>query len=76
MGITNRKIIVVPWIVKSWLYVSGSTNWMPGTASSARIRSASMPPRMKKANAVVMYSAPIFLWSVVVSHSYTHVRRL
>ena len=42
---------------------------MPGTASSLRISSAKMPPTRKKPKAVVMYIAPIFLWSVVVSHS-------
>ncbi len=69
MGMTKRKIIVVPWMVKSWLYVSGFRNWTPGTASSVLIRRAKMPPRTKKLKAVVMYRTPIFLWSVVVSHS-------
>ena len=61
MGITKRKIIVVPWMVNSWLYVSASNSWTPGTASSVRISRAKMPPTRKKLNAVVMYIAPIFL---------------
>jgi hypothetical protein len=53
IGITKRKIIVVPCIVKSWLKASGETNVLPGVASWIRIISASRPPSRKKANAVL-----------------------
>ena len=43
---------------------------MPGIASSARTPMASRPARKKKMNELTTYRIPIFLWSVVVSHSY------
>ena len=46
--------MIVPCIVKSWLYVSSFTICSPGLASSARIISASRPPTTKKKNAVTM----------------------
>jgi hypothetical protein len=53
IGMTKRKIIVVPCIVKSWLKASGDTNVPFGVASWMRIISASRPPIRKKMNAVV-----------------------
>ncbi len=67
IGITNRKTIVSPCIVKIWLYWSAFKTVPFGCASCARIRSASRPPTMKKANAVTPYMIPIFLWSTVVN---------
>src|SRR5262245_39670453 len=67
MGITNRKTIVTPCIVKSWLYWSAFSRCWSGRASWLRISSASSPPIRKKANAETPYMIPIFLWSTVVS---------
>ncbi len=39
----------------------GSTNWVPGWASSARMTMASSPPMMKNTNVVTMYWMPITL---------------
>ena len=36
-----------------------------------RISIASMPAITRKTSAYAMYISPIFLWSTVVSHSYT-----
>src|SRR5213080_1045768 len=69
MGAMNRKIIVVPWIVKSWLNSDFDRNCRPGRASSVRISNAMIPPRRKNPNVVTMYSRPICLWFVVVSQS-------
>jgi hypothetical protein len=65
-GITPRKIMVVPCIVNSWLYISGLTKPCSGFASCQRISSASRPPIRKKRNAVAPYRMPIRLWSTVV----------
>ena len=51
-GMIARKIMVVPCIVNSWLYVSGLRNVLSGFASWIRISSASSPPSRKKKNAV------------------------
>ena len=67
--------MIVPCIVKAWLYVRSSRNWSPGTASSERTTRARMPAAKKNANELTMYRIPIFLWSTVVSHSITHERR-
>ena len=67
IGITNRKIIVSPCIVKTSLYVAAFKSVPSGCASCDRINSASMPPTMKKTNAVAPYISPIFLWSTVVN---------
>jgi hypothetical protein len=45
---TNRKIIVVPCIVNSWLNCSSLKNCVPGFASSVRMNSASSPATAKK----------------------------
>ena len=66
-GTTNRKTIVVPCIVKSWLYVCGSSSVLSACDSWSRISSASTPPSMKKANVRTRYMIPIRLWSVVVT---------
>src|SRR5689334_14794837 len=66
-GTTNRKIIVVPCIVNSSLYVCGVSRSLLGTASWRRMSSASTPPRMKKANVRTRYMIPMRLWSVVVT---------
>jgi hypothetical protein len=48
IGTTTRKIIVVPCMVMTWLYFSGSRKVFSGTPSWIRMSSASTPPRMKK----------------------------
>src|SRR4051795_3758344 len=68
IGTTNRKIIVVPCIVKSSLYVCGVSSVLSAWLSCRRIISASVPPRMKKQKVRTRYMIPIFLWSVVVTH--------
>jgi hypothetical protein len=45
---TPRKIMVVPCIVNSWLYVSALTRCRFGPPSCARIITASRPPTTKK----------------------------
>ena len=48
----NRKIISEAWTENSPLKVFGSTNCVPGWASSARISIAIRPPATKKKNVV------------------------
>ena len=57
----NRKIISEACTENSPLKVFGSTNWVPGWASSARITMAMSPPATKKKNVVTMYWIPITL---------------
>ncbi len=47
-----RKIMVVPCIVNSWLYVSASMKVLSARDSWIRMISASTPPSRKKKNAV------------------------
>ncbi len=55
-GVANSSSMIVPCIVKSWLYCSLlCTIWMPGSNSSARISSAMMPPIANHTNAVIRY---------------------
>ena len=61
----NRKIISEAWTENSPLKVFGSTNCVPGWASSARISIAIRPPATKKKNVVTMYWMPMTLWSVL-----------
>ena len=49
---TTRKTIVVPCMVKIWLYFSGVSNVLSGAPSWMRISSASTPPNMKNTKAV------------------------
>ena len=67
IGITNRKIIVIPCIVKIWLYCSALRSVPSGWANWVRINRASNPPTMKNTNADTPYMIPIFLWSTVVN---------
>ena len=48
----TRKIIVVPCMVKIWLYFSGVRNVFSGAPSWMRISSASTPPRTKNTSTV------------------------
>jgi hypothetical protein len=57
----TRKIIVVPCMVKSWLYFSGERKVFSGDPSCTRISRASTPPRQKKTSVVYRYMIPIFL---------------
>ena len=50
-GVANSSSMIVPCMVNSWLNCSGlSTTCSPGVNSSARMSSASTPPKMKNAN--------------------------
>jgi hypothetical protein len=64
-GITNRKIISEACTETSPLNVCGSTNCIPGRASSARKIIARRPPASMKKTVVVRYWTPITLWSVL-----------
>src|SRR6478736_1588684 len=64
---TPRKIIEVPCIVNSWLYISGVRNVWSGIRSCQRISRASRPPIRKNRKAEAPYMMPIRLWSTVVS---------
>jgi hypothetical protein len=48
----QRKIIVVPCIVKIWLYCAGVRNLFCGSASWMRTSSAITPPTRKKKKVV------------------------
>jgi hypothetical protein len=67
IGTAKRNIIVVPCIVKSWLYRSGPTSVFSGRISCVRITAASSPPAMNIRKAVTMYRLPIDLWSTDVT---------
>src|SRR5215218_3198829 len=73
-GTTNRKTIVVPCIVISWLYVCGSSSVLFAWLSCRRISSASVPPSRKNTKVRTRYMIPIRLWSVVVTHEVQPVR--
>src|SRR3954467_14268090 len=73
-GTTNRKTIVVPCIVISWLYVCGSSSVLFAWLSCRRISSASVPPSMKNTKVRTRYMIPMRLWSVVVTHDVHPVR--
>ena len=61
-GVANNNNMIVPCIVNSWLYCSGSfTICNPGSNNSARINSAIKPPIKKKMNEVMKYRFPITL---------------
>lgn len=64
--------MIVPCMVKSWLYCSLlCTMSMPGVKSSARMSSAMRPAMQKKMNDEMRYRYPIVLWSVEVIHLIT-----
>src|SRR4051812_1767166 len=67
MGMTTRKIMVVPCIVNTWLYRSALSSLPLGRASCRRMWRASTPPKMKKNMAAAPYMIAIFLWSTVVT---------
>lgn len=54
IGVANSSIMMVPWMVNSWLYCSVLTICSPGRASSARMSMASTPANRKNPNAVTM----------------------
>src|SRR6478609_104806 len=62
-----RKIIEVPCIVNTCLYISGVRKVWSGACSCHRIKSASQPPIRKKMKAEAPYRIPMRLWSTVVS---------
>src|SRR4051794_2474085 len=74
-GTAKRNIIVVPCVVKSWLYRSGSRTAFLGPASCTRMSSARIPPSRKNTKAVRMNRRPMSLWSVDVSQPTNPGRR-
>ena len=67
-GIMKRKIIVMPWSVKSLLYAFGDMIVGPGVRSSMRTSIAKMPPTRKKSVTAARNITPTRLWSRVFSH--------
>src|SRR5580658_10495486 len=63
----TRKIMVVPCMVKTWLYWLAERMWPLGRASCRRMSSASQPPNRKKKKPVAVYMMPSRLWSTVVT---------
>src|SRR5437667_7189862 len=61
--------MIVPWMVNTSLYECAERKWLSGWASCVRMSSARTPPTTKKMNELIRYMIPIFLWSVVVSHT-------
>ena len=61
MGMTTRKTIVTPCMVKTWLYRSAEMISWSGAASCVRMISASMPPMTKKNSAAAPYMMPMRL---------------
>ena len=59
--------MVVPCIVRTWLYESFVRNFSPGVASCERMRTARIPPATNHMRDVAMYMIPIRLWSTVTS---------
>ena len=53
--------MIAAWVEKRPLKVPGSTIWVPGWASSARMIIAISPPMKKKKKVVQMYWIPITL---------------
>ena len=51
-GVANINNMMVPCIVKTWLYCSELKNCIPGRVSSALKRSAKIPPIRNQANDV------------------------
>ncbi len=66
-----KKIMMLPWVVKSCAKWFGSTR--PGALMAAaccvRISTASISARVSITPAITMYMMPIFLWSRLVNHS-------
>ena len=58
IGTANRNIIIEPCSVKSWLNVDAETRSLSGTASCARMTSASTPANSIIAKAVSVYQTP------------------
>ncbi|CAB4762296.1 unannotated protein [freshwater metagenome] len=54
-GVANISNIMVPCIVKTWLYCSLDTNCRPGRANSARNTSARTPPIINQTKVVTRY---------------------
>ena len=62
---TKTKIMIAACAEKRLLNCEGSTIWVPGWASSARMIIAIEPPTKKKKKVVTRYWIPITLWSVL-----------
>ncbi len=66
-----KKIMMLPWVEKSWAKWFGSTK--PGVlmaiACCVRISTASIKARLSITAASTTYMMPIFLWSRLVNHS-------
>ena len=61
--------MVVPCIVKIWLYCSAVRTVPSGVNSWALMRRASTPPHRNQNMATAPYIMPIFLWSTVKTHA-------
>ena len=70
MGMANRNIITEPCSVKTWLYMLGERNVLPGTANWMRIMSANRPPKIRKKKTRAVYQRPTML--LFTSDKYRH----
>ena len=61
MGTAKRNIMVLPCMVKIWLYLSGPRKRFSGRASWIRISTARKPANTKKMKAVIMNRLPMIL---------------
>ena len=75
-GVAKRNSMIVPCMVKNWLYCSFDCSHMPGSKSSMRMTRAMRPANAKKRNEVHRYMYPMVLWSVEVIHEMTVWPRL
>ena len=68
-GVANISSMIVPCIVKSWLYCSlVGTICMPGLEELGADDERHHAAEQKKMNEVIRYMYPIVLWSVEVIH--------
>jgi hypothetical protein len=61
MGMAKRKTIVVPCMVKIWLYCSGESRPFSGLINCVRMSMAMTTAAPKKPSDVQMYMMPIRL---------------
>src|ERR1022692_4362799 len=69
-GIRKKKIIEIPCMVNSLLYVSDETRSPAGVNSSSRISMAKNPPTKNIAVIETRYRIAIRLWSIDNSHDF------
>jgi hypothetical protein len=70
MGITIKKIIIIPWAVTITLYNWWLPDkiWLPGSESSQRISTDKNVPIIPATPPKIRYSVPISLWLVEQNH--------